>query len=232
MCHHAIGKVGRHQHRNTNSSSASAGTTGLAIARSLFSQAATCSSSKSETEDYVTRGDGGFLVRGLLTAALRVVATGGSKVIKPELGCEADQVLARDARRPLLWARHVGETLRCLGCTETKGASGVHYQKANDVGITFHEDDSMVVGEEELLLELKAALIEVYKLKLKVLGPDKGDSKEGVYLERRLQRCDWGIERATRSTSRSLQICERADDSGGLRRRRFQEDRLPAQRNN
>ena len=70
----------------------------------------------------------------------------------------------------------------------------MHYQKANDVGITFHEDDSMVVGEEELLLELKAALIEVYKLKWKVLGQDEGDSKEGVYLERRLQWCDWGIE--------------------------------------
>ena len=28
-----------------------------------------------------------------------------------------------------LWARHVGKTLRGLGCTETKGAPGVCYQK-------------------------------------------------------------------------------------------------------
>ena len=51
-------------------------------------------------------------------------------------------------------------------------------------------DDFLVVGEEEHLLELKTALEKVYKLKGKVLGRDEGDSKEGVYLERRLQWCD------------------------------------------
>ena len=55
---------------------------------------------KGETEDHVTRRDGGFLVRGLRTAALYGVAAGGSEVVKPELGCEADHVLVRGARRP------------------------------------------------------------------------------------------------------------------------------------
>ena len=41
--------------------------------------------------------------------------------------------------------------------------------------ITLHVEDFSLVGEEEQLLELKAAL-----LKGKVLGPDEGDSKEGV----------------------------------------------------
>ena len=48
--------------------------------------------------------------------------------------------------------------------------------------------------EEEHLLDLKAALNKVYKLKGQVLAPDEGDSKEGVCLERRIQWCDWGIE--------------------------------------
>ena len=98
----------------------------------------------------------------------------------------------RDA--PQLWARHVGKTLRGLGYTETKGAPGVYCYKQKDVEITLHVDDFLVVGEEEHLLELKTALGKVYKLKGKVLGADEGDSKEGVYLGRRLQWCDWGIE--------------------------------------
>ena len=84
-------------------------------------------------------------------------------------------------------ARRVGKTLRGLGCTETKGAPGVYYHKEKDVEVTLHVDDFLVVGEEEHLLELNTALGKVYKLKGKVLGPDEGDSKEGVYLERRLQ---------------------------------------------
>ena len=68
------------------------------------------------------------------------------------------------------------------------------YHKEKDVEITLHVDDFLVVGEEEHLLELKTALEKVYKLKGKVLGTDEDDSKEGVYLERRLQWCDWGIE--------------------------------------
>ena len=98
----------------------------------------------------------------------------------------------RDA--PQLQTRHVGKTLRGLGYTETKGALGVSYQKVKDVGITLHVDDFMVVGEEEHLLELKAALSKVYKVKGKVLGPDEGDSKEGAYLGKRLLWCDWSLE--------------------------------------
>ena len=98
----------------------------------------------------------------------------------------------RDA--PQLWARHVGKTLRGLGYAETKGAPGVYYHKEKDVEITLHADDFLVMGEEEHPLELKTALEKVYKLKGKVLGPDEDDSKEGVYLGRRLQWCDWGIE--------------------------------------
>ena len=56
----------------------------------------------------------------------------------------------RDA--PQLWARHVGKTLRGLGCTETKGAPGVCYHKEKVVEITLHVDDFLVVGEEEHLL--------------------------------------------------------------------------------
>ena len=98
----------------------------------------------------------------------------------------------RDA--PQLWAKHVGKTLRGLGYTETKGAPGVYYHKEKDVEITLHVDDFLVVGEEEHLMELKAALEKVYKLKGKVLGPDEGDSKEGVYLGRRIYWREWGIE--------------------------------------
>ena len=65
----------------------------------------------------------------------------------------------------------------------------MYYQKEKDVEITLHVDDFLVVGEE-----LKAALSKVYKLKGRVLGPDEGDSKVGVYLGRRFQWCDWGIE--------------------------------------
>ena len=105
--------------------------------------------------------------------------------------------------------------------------------------ITLHVDDFLVVGEEEHLLELKTALEKVYKLKGKVLGPDEDDSQEGVYLGRRLQWCDWGIEMEGNPKdiqellkTTGLESCksdEHAVDSGRLQRRRFQEDRLPAQ---
>ena len=94
------------------------------------------------------------------------------------------------------------------------------------------------MGEEERLLELKAVLNKVYKLKGKVLGPDEGDSKDGVYLGRRLQWCDWhrdgGQSKAHPGAAQShsdgvLQICEHADDSGELQRQRLHEDRLPTQ---
>ena len=75
------------------------GTPGLAIARSLISQGSYVQVTKGETKDYVTRRDGGLLVRGLRTAALHGVTAGGSEVIKPEFGCEADQVLVQDAGR-------------------------------------------------------------------------------------------------------------------------------------
>ena len=67
---------------------------------------------------------------------------------------------------------------------------GVYFQKEKDAEITLQVDDFLVVGEEEHLLELKAALNKVYKLKGKVLGPDEGDSKEGVDLWRRIRLCD------------------------------------------
>ena len=113
--------------------------------------------------------------------ALHGVAAGGSEVIKPELGCEADQILIRDAPCPEACRENAeGPGLH----RETKGAPDVHYQKEKDVDITLHVDDFLLVVEEEHLLKLKMALEKVYKLKGKVLGPDKGDSKEGVYLER------------------------------------------------
>ena len=169
------------------------GTPGLAIARSLIS-GSYVQVTKGETKDYVTRRDGGLLVRGLRTAAVHGVTAGGCEVIKPEFGCEADQVSTRDAGRPAAWARHVGKTLRGLGYAETKGAPGVYYHKEKDVEITLHVDDFLVVGEDEHLHELKTALEKVYKLKGKVLGLDEDDNKEGVFLGRRFHWCDWGIE--------------------------------------
>ena len=58
----------------------------------------------------------------------------------------------------------------------------------------YYQDDFFVVGEEEHQLELKAALEKVYKLKERVLCPYEGDSKEGVYLGRRIHWWDWGID--------------------------------------
>ena len=51
-----------------------------------------------------------------------------------------------------------------------------------------------MMGEEEHVLELKAALEKVHKLKGKGLGPDEGDCKEGVFWERRIRWCDWVFE--------------------------------------
>ena len=60
------------------------------------------------------------------------------------------------------------------------------------------------MGDEEHLLELKAAFEKVYKLKGAVLGPEEGDSKEGVHLGKRIHWCGWGIQlEVTPSTSRS-----------------------------
>ena len=84
--------------------------------------------------------------------------------------------------------------MRGFGLHPDEGGARRVLPKEKDVEITLHVDDFLVLGEEEHLLELSKALEKVYKLKGKVLGPDEGDSKEGVYLGRRLQWCDWGIE--------------------------------------
>ena len=99
----------------------------------------------------------------------------------------------RDAAQ--LWARHVGKTLSCLGYTETKWALGVYYQKEKDVEITLHVEDFLVVGRGRTSTGSEGGPeYKVYKRKGLVLAPDEGDSKEGVYLGRRIQWCDWGIE--------------------------------------
>ena len=191
------------------------GTPGLAIARSLISKAATCRSPKEKLKIML-----------LDTAALHGVPQEDPRSSNPNLVARLIKSLygTRDATQ--LWARHVGKTLRGLGYAETKGAPGVYYHKEKDVEITLHVDDFLVVGEEEHLLELKTALEKVYKLKGKVLGPDEDDIKEGVYLGRRhsgaIGASRW---RATRSRSRSC-----SKPQGWSPGRRFQEDRLSAQR--
>ena len=92
------------------------GTPGLTKARSLISKAATCRSSRNLYGHCERR----------------------SEVIRPELGCEADQVLIRD-------------TPRSSGRGMLRGL-GMYYHKEKNVETNLHVDKLLVVGEEEHLL--------------------------------------------------------------------------------
>ena len=69
------------------------------------------------------------------------------------------------------------KTLRSLGYTETKEASGVSFHKDMDVEITLNVDDFLVVVAKKTTTGIEGGLEKVRKLKGKVLGLDEGDSK-------------------------------------------------------
>ena len=88
----------------------------------------------------------------MTAATLHGVAAGGSEVIKPELGCEADQVVVRDARRPAALGEACREDAEGLGLHRDEGSARRVLSQGEGCGDHSHVDDFLVVGEEEHLL--------------------------------------------------------------------------------
>ena len=97
----------------------------------------------------------------------------------------------RDA--PQVWQEEVRRILGGLGFVESVTAPCVYYNERTGVRLVTHVDDFLCIGPRSELMEFYEELNGVLDLKCSVLGPNEGDSQEGVFLGRTIEWHDWGI---------------------------------------
>ena len=160
-------------------------------ARSLISRAATLRSSAKKFKIMLLDVTAAFLY-GFSERPLFM------EIPKEDPASENPRLIARLVRSlygtrdaPQLWAKHVCGTLRELGYEETKGAPGVFWNPSTGVELVLHVDDFLVVGEEQVLQDLKDKLQAVYELTATIIGGGEADRKEGTYLGRTIRWQEW-----------------------------------------
>lgn len=83
------------------------------------------------------------------------------------------------------WEREYSKTMRDLGFVQGKASSVTFYHPLKRMRVVVHGDDFIISGDEGDLWWLHDELVTKYLVKMRgILGPDRGDSKEVVVLNR------------------------------------------------
>ena len=95
---------------------------------------------------------------------------------------------------PQIWAEEVENTLKELGYRVLVGTPCVYINDVDGTHVLVHVDDFMCLGSEGALKRLEAGIKKRFEVKVKILGPDPQDLKEGTFLGRKIKWTKDGIE--------------------------------------
>jgi len=98
----------------------------------------------------------------------------------------------RDA--PQVWQEEVRKTMGEMGFETMVSTPCVYVNRELDVKIVAHVDDLLCTGPKENLEKVKKLLEKKYQMKAKMIGPDRGEDREGKFLGRTIRWKDWGLE--------------------------------------
>jgi hypothetical protein len=92
------------------------------------------------------------------------------------------------------WENEYSNAMLALGFTMGRANKSTFYHECRSLRVVVHGDDFVVTGREPELRWLEQGLRAKYPLKMRgILGPEAGDSKEGVILNRKVYFRENGI---------------------------------------